>query len=69
MNQATHEIAPERLLAIVAAVTREARPHAALPEVALGEGNEAEQREARALRQRQASELIDQLLARIGHRP
>ena len=35
----------------------------------LGEGDEAEQREARALRQRQASDLIDQLLARIGHRP
>ncbi|MBI3371360.1 MAG: antitoxin [Betaproteobacteria bacterium] len=32
----------------------------------LGEGDEAEQREARALRQRQASDLIDQLLARIG---
>ena len=35
----------------------------------LGESNEAEQREARALRQRQASDLIDRLLARIGHRP
>lgn len=32
----------------------------------LGEGDEAEQREARALRQRQASDVIDQLLARIG---
>ncbi len=35
----------------------------------LGEGDEAEQREARALRQRQASDLIDRFLARIGHRP
>ena len=35
----------------------------------LGESDEAEQREARALRQRQASNLIDRLLARIGHRP
>ncbi|OFZ98729.1 MAG: hypothetical protein A3H35_07805 [Betaproteobacteria bacterium RIFCSPLOWO2_02_FULL_62_17] len=35
----------------------------------IGESDEAEQREARALRQRQASDLIDQLLARIGHRP
>ena len=35
----------------------------------LGESDEAEQREARALRQRQASDLIDRLLARIGHRP
>lgn len=34
----------------------------------LGESDEAEQREARALRQRQASDLIDQLLARIGHK-
>ena len=32
----------------------------------LGESDEAEQREARALRQREASDLIDQLLARIG---
>ncbi len=32
----------------------------------LGEGDEPEQREARMLRQRQASDLIDQLLARIG---
>lgn len=32
----------------------------------LGEGNEAEQREVRALRQRQASDVIEQLLARIG---
>jgi len=32
----------------------------------LGEGDEPEQREARALRQRQASDVIDQLLARIG---
>jgi len=32
----------------------------------LGEGDEAEQREARALRQRQASDVIEQLLARIG---
>lgn len=32
----------------------------------LGEGNEPEQREARVLRQRQASDLIDQLLKRIG---
>lgn len=32
----------------------------------LGEGDEPEQREARALRQRQVSDLIDQLLARIG---
>ena len=35
----------------------------------IGESDEAEQREARALRQRQASDLIDRLLARIGHRP
>jgi hypothetical protein len=32
----------------------------------LGEGEEAEQREAKALRQRQASDVIEQLLARIG---
>lgn len=32
----------------------------------LGEGEEPEQREARALRQRQASDVIEQLLARIG---
>lgn len=32
----------------------------------LGEGGEPEQREARALRQRQASDVIEQLLARIG---
>ena len=32
----------------------------------LGEGNEPGQREARALRQRQASDVIDQLLARLG---
>ncbi len=32
----------------------------------LGESDEPEQREARALRQRQASDLIEQLLARIG---
>jgi hypothetical protein len=32
----------------------------------LGEGDEAEQREARALRQREASEVIEQLLARVG---
>ena len=32
----------------------------------LGEGDEPEQREARALRQRQVSGLIDQLLKRIG---
>lgn len=32
----------------------------------LGEGDEAEQREARALRQRQASDVIDQLLGHIG---
>ena len=32
----------------------------------LGEGDEAEQREARALRQRQASDIIDQLLGHIG---
>ena len=32
----------------------------------LGEGDEPEQRELRALRQRQASDVIDQLLARIG---
>ncbi|MHB8253844.1 MAG: antitoxin [Acidiferrobacter sp.] len=32
----------------------------------LGEGNEPAQREARALRQRQASDAIHQLLARIG---
>lgn len=31
----------------------------------LGEGDESEQREARALRQRQASDVIEQLLARI----
>ena len=34
----------------------------------LGEGDEAEQREARALRQRQASDLIGKLLAKIGHK-
>jgi hypothetical protein len=32
----------------------------------LGEGVEPEQREARALRQRQASDVIEQLLARLG---
>ncbi|OIQ95050.1 hypothetical protein GALL_229740 [mine drainage metagenome] len=32
----------------------------------LGESDEPEQREARALRQRQASDVIEQLLARIG---
>ncbi|MBL8377402.1 MAG: antitoxin [Burkholderiales bacterium] len=32
----------------------------------LGEGDEAEQREARALRQRQASDVIDQLLSQVG---
>ncbi len=32
----------------------------------LGKGDEPEQREARALRQRQASDVIEQLLARIG---
>ncbi len=32
----------------------------------LGEGDEPEQRAARALRQRQASDVIEQLLARIG---
>ncbi|MDR1423491.1 MAG: antitoxin [Azoarcus sp.] len=32
----------------------------------LGEGNEPEQREARTLRQRQACDVIEQLLARIG---
>ncbi len=32
----------------------------------LGEGPEPELREARVLRQRQASDLIDQLLAGIG---
>ena len=32
----------------------------------LGEGDEPEQREARVLRQRQVSDLIDQLLASIG---
>lgn len=32
----------------------------------LGEGDEPEQREARILRQRQTSDLIDQLLVRIG---
>ena len=31
----------------------------------LGESNDAEQREARALRQREASDLIGQLLARL----
>ncbi len=31
-----------------------------------GEGDEPEQREARALRQRQASDVIEQLLVRIG---
>jgi hypothetical protein len=31
----------------------------------LGESDEPEQREARALRQRQASDVIEQLLARI----
>jgi hypothetical protein len=32
----------------------------------LGEGDEADQREARVLRQRQASDVIDRLLAGIG---
>jgi hypothetical protein len=32
----------------------------------LGEGDEPSQREARALRQRQASDVIDQLLGHIG---
>ena len=32
----------------------------------LGEGDEPEQREARTLRQRQACDVIEQLLARIG---
>lgn len=32
----------------------------------LGEGNEPEQREARALRQRQASDVIEQLLVRLA---
>ncbi|MEK7757186.1 MAG: antitoxin, partial [Planctomycetota bacterium] len=32
----------------------------------LGESDEPEQREARVLRQRQVSDLIDQLLAGIG---
>ena len=32
----------------------------------LGEGNEPEQREARTLRQRQACDVIEQLLARTG---
>ena len=32
----------------------------------LGEGNEADQREARVLRQREVSSVIEQLLARIG---
>ena len=32
----------------------------------LGEGDEPEQREARALRQRQTSDLIEQLLARLA---
>ena len=32
----------------------------------LGEGDEPEQREARILRQRQACDVIEQLLARIG---
>jgi len=32
----------------------------------LGEGDDPEQREVRALRQRQASDVIEQLLARIG---
>lgn len=32
----------------------------------LGEGDEPEQREARALRQREASDVIEQLLARLG---
>ncbi|CAN7772840.1 hypothetical protein SBC1_80280 (plasmid) [Caballeronia sp. SBC1] len=32
----------------------------------IGEGDELEQREARALRQRQASDIIDQLLGRVG---
>jgi hypothetical protein len=31
-----------------------------------GEGDEPEQREARALRQREASDVVEQLLARIG---
>jgi hypothetical protein len=31
----------------------------------LGEGNEPEQRELRVLRQRQASDVIDQLLRRL----
>lgn len=33
----------------------------------LGEGEESEQREARALRQREASDVIERLLARIEH--
>jgi hypothetical protein len=32
----------------------------------LGEGDEPEQREAKALRQRQASDVIEQLLVRVG---
>ena len=32
----------------------------------LGEGDEPEQREVRTLRQRQACDVIEQLLARIG---
>ena len=35
-------------------------------ELKLSEGDKAKQREARALRQRQASDVIDQSLARIG---
>lgn len=35
----------------------------------LGESDEPEQREARTLRQRQASDVIEQLLARIGKEP
>jgi len=33
----------------------------------LGEGDDAQLREARALRQREVSDLIEQLLARLGH--
>ena len=34
--------------------------------IELEEGDEAERREARVLRQRQANDVIDRLLARIG---
>lgn len=38
----------------------------ALAEFELGEGDEQEQQEARALRQREASDVVEQLIVRIG---